>query len=473
MDSSQEHPPLRRQAISVVAWRIVGILATLGANILAARLLGPAEFGIYLLVTTLMALGGLIGMTGLNEAGLRFVSESLALDRHGLARAYLRRVLATVAIASLLAAVVMATGMILFQAKTGRFHDPLLLILLTSFGIVALAWQQISAESLRSYGDLRRASFFSGGQTGGPVSNLLLLAGLVVAGLTIDKLNVSWAVALTVISIGLTCPLALLSVWRTSQASHSHSNDGSPVLSNEQRRELLAVGSVLLVNQILAFGSQQLDIWLGGALLDPESLGLYGAAKRSLLLAAMPVQMAMMTVLATIPRLHAQKRTRDLERVLRSAATYAAIPAGIALVLLGLFPDTILRLVFGGSYTGAASTVMVLVVGHLVLVLSGNPSHVLTMTGRHRTVLVVNLATAILLVVVGVIGAKLFGAPGLAVGSAASLAFQNGLLWWLARRHLGLWTHVGLPLRSIGARSISPSPVTLESGRVSAVLTEA
>src|SRR5262249_32891040 len=147
--------------------------ATLAANILAARLLGPAEFGTFLLVMTVMALGGLLAMTGLNEAGQRFISETLALGQPRLAKSYLQRTLMIVAVASFVSCSVVAAGMGLFQVQSGRFHQPLMLIVATALGVVALAWQQIAAESLRSYGDLRQASLFSGGQTGGPVSNLL------------------------------------------------------------------------------------------------------------------------------------------------------------------------------------------------------------------------------------------------------------------------------------------------------------
>src|SRR6266567_6321822 len=108
------HPPLRRQAVWVVACRIVGIAATLAANILAARLLGPAEFGTYLLVTTVIALGGHLAMAGLNEAALRFIAESLALGRFTLARAYLARSLATTAVASAVASIAVACGFAAF-----------------------------------------------------------------------------------------------------------------------------------------------------------------------------------------------------------------------------------------------------------------------------------------------------------------------------------------------------------------------
>src|SRR4030095_13028091 len=171
-------PPLKWQAAWGVSCRVVGIAATLAANILVARWLGPVEFGAYLLVTTAMALGGLLAMAGLSEAGLRFISESLALGRPAVARAYLNRVLSVVAIASLGAAAITAGSLAFFQATTSRFPHPLLVTTVAAVGVVALAWQQMAAESLRGYGDLRRASLFSGGQTGGPASNLLFLAGL-------------------------------------------------------------------------------------------------------------------------------------------------------------------------------------------------------------------------------------------------------------------------------------------------------
>jgi len=127
----------------------------------------------------------------------------------------------------------------------------------------------------------------------------------------------------------------------------------------------------------------------------------------------------------------------------RSAATAAAIPSLAAIALLILFPRQVLTFVLGGAYANAAPALVVMAVGHIILVLSGNPQHVLAMTGRHRAVLVVNLLSAVVLLALGAIGARLFGAIGLAAAAATSVALQNGLLWAVARRELGIWTHVG------------------------------
>jgi O-antigen/teichoic acid export membrane protein len=339
-------------------------------------------------------------------------------------------------------AVAIAGGLAALGLAMGTIRHPSLLILV-AVGIAVLAWQQLGAELNRAYGDLRLASLFSGGQSGGPISNLLFLAGLGVAALLAARIDAPMVVGIVVASLVVTCPLVYFGLWHTSR-SQRPANENAALLSSQQHRQLLAVGGMLLANQLLAFATQQFDIWLAGGLLTTESLGLYGAAKRSLLITAMPVQMAMLAIVPVIPRLHARGRAADLERVVRGATTAAAIPALIGLAALTLFPREILGVTLGDSYSGASSTLLVMAAGHYVLVLSGNPQHVLTMTGRHRAVLAVNLASAIILAVAGTIGALAFGAPGLAAGSAASLALQNGVLWWLARRELGIWTHIGV-----------------------------
>src|SRR5262245_22903065 len=110
---------LRRQAAWVVGCRIVGIVATLASNILVARLLGPADFGIYLLVTTVAAVGSLLAMAGLNEAALRFISVSLGLRRPALASAYALRAVGTASVTITIAAVVVAAGFAGFQIAAG------------------------------------------------------------------------------------------------------------------------------------------------------------------------------------------------------------------------------------------------------------------------------------------------------------------------------------------------------------------
>ncbi len=362
--SSLENPPLRRQAVWVVGWRTVGILATLAGNILAARLLGPAEFGLYLFLTTVAACGSLIGVAGLNDAALRFLSENLALGRREVAVAYVRRIAKLCAVSTLFSASLLAVALVLFHVATGRLPEPGLLISLTVIALAALAWQQLAGEILRGWNDLRLASLFSGGVAGGPISNLFFLAG--VGGLLLARVPVTSAAAMGLLaaSVSLTAPVALYCVWRTTYSGPATSTQPHAALSRGANRQLVTVAGSLLVLQLLAFFSQQFDVWIGETLLPPEELGLYGVAKRSLLMVAMPVQMAMLTIASGIPRLHARNCRPELQDLLRGSAALAAIPSLAALAVLVLIPGPLLNLVWGRSYDGAAPMVRILAVGY-------------------------------------------------------------------------------------------------------------
>ncbi len=169
-------------------------------------------------------------------------------------------------------------------------------------------------------------------------------------------------------------------------------------------------------------------------------------AAGALMLVALPLQMAMMVALPVVPRLRAQNRTKDLEKFLRSTASYAAVPSLLAAAALLMFPGQILAIVFGSEYAAAATILVVMILGQIVGIVVGNPPYILAMAGQQRTVFSVNLAAAAVMAIFGTIGALKFGATGLAIGAAASLIVQQATLWWVAHRRLGIWTHLGRPI---------------------------
>jgi O-antigen/teichoic acid export membrane protein len=446
-----------------------GIGATLAINIALARLLGPAEFGTFLLISTVISCGALVAMFGLNEAGLRFVSASLAQGDCNTARAYLTQVFRWIAWATLAATTITVGGLAVFQAATSRFDHFWTLAGLTAIGLAALAWQTVTAEMLRGWHDLRAASLFSGGQGGGPLANAIFLTAIAAAILLYGHISATAAIGLLAGSIVCTLPIAIAYLSRRSRATLEPlaPKRAGAVLTDFQRRETLGVAGSLLAIQLLSFATQQFDVWIGGAVLSEHDLGLYGVSKRMMLLAAMPVQMAMLTVVSSIPHLHALGRIKELQQLLRRSAAYAAVPAVVALGLLMLFPAPLVRLVFGGSYADAAPALWALAAGNLALVLCGNPIHLLSLTGFHRTSLLVNALATALVVVAGPVAAIRFGFVGLAAVSGASLALQNVLLWILARRQVGIWTHVGFGDRSLrheSAEGLGNSAITMNEG---------
>lgn len=442
-----------------MACRVAGILSTLAGNILAARLLGPAEFGRYLFLASVAVCGGLVGAAGLADAVLRFSAESLALGQRRLATAYVFRSARLCVASTLLAVGVTALGLVVFHLVTGRLPQPVLLVTLTVLTVAALAWQQLAAETLRGWHNLKTASLFSGGTAGGPISTLLFLGAIVAFWWAGVRMSAAGVIGLLAASVCVTVPFAVWCVWRMVKREQPPATEPVALTSVDYRRLLAMAGTLLSLN-LLAFVGEQFDIWIGEALLPAKQLGMYGVAKRTLLMVAMPVQMAMLTIIASIPRLHAQGRRDELQDLMRGSAGIAAVPSLAALALLVMFPERTLELLFGGSYGGGAPMIRILAIGYLVLVLVGNPSNVLYLTGRHRTALFVNLLAASVIAIGGPLAAAGFGATGLAWTMAGALSLQYALQWWYARRQSGVWTHVGLPRQLVGPirRPSTPTP---------------
>ncbi|MDZ4848009.1 MAG: lipopolysaccharide biosynthesis protein [Pirellulaceae bacterium] len=442
--NSTTQPKIRQQAAWVIGCRVIGIGCTLASNMLVARLLGPAGFGVFLLVVSVLALGCILAMSGLSEAGLRFVSENLGLGQTSVVRSYLETTVRWIGVTSVAATLLVSALLAIYQRYNENTEVTVFTIALVSVGVIVLAWQQFSAQLLRALNDLRAASFYSGGQTGGPLSNLLFMIPLLLIWLWLIPITTNQIIALLVISICGTLPIALWEFFRASHRVLSTTNaNESLTLSEEKKTELIAVASSFLGIQLLAFVFIQCDIWIGSWLLTPEDFGLYGAAKRGQLIAQMPLQMALMTVQGSIPSLYAQGRRADLEQRYRSAITWSAIPAISSLVLFMIFPIEFLTVICGSAFGGAAPIVAPLAVGLLALLFFGSPSDILAMTGNHRIVLWVNAFSAVGLIVFGIIGAWQAGPIGLAIASSAVYVLQNVGLWTIARKRLRLWTHVG------------------------------
>lgn len=434
-------------AIWVVAGRSLGIVVTTLVNMALARWLLPDDFGSFLLVSSVLALASLSAMLGLNTAIVRFVAESLGKGDVNRARQSIRLTIgvAVVSISSVACVAALALGYfdkMIFGAARLPGIVPLMVLWL-----VLLAVLQLLAEGCRGLQEMRLASLFSGGQTGGLLSNLLFLL-LIVPAILLGKPSLYTAIALNLVAMGVCLPLAIYGFVRAARARLA-----TPILehssSNLSVRELLAFSTPMLMIQLLAFAATQADLLIAGICCPHDQLALYGAARRLTLLVALPVQMLNLTVIASIAESHAKRRPRELERVLRSAASLTALPSMLAIVVLILWGGPILSLAFGSYFRQAALPLGILSVGQLFLVFAGSSGCTLEMTGNQMTSLFVNLVGAIALVVIGTLAARAFGIVGLAIASSSVITVQSLVLWLLAKRIVGVWTHPTLQPSSI------------------------
>jgi len=152
-----------------------------------------------------------------------------------------------------------------------------------------------------------------------------------------------------------------------------------------------------------------------------------------------------LTVIASIAELRARGQLQELQRILRSAATLAAIPALLVWLPIVIFPGQLATLIFGPYYADCAATLRILSIGQLVFVSVGAAELTLMMSGHHLKALSVNIFTSIALFISGITLSQQWGIQGLAIAWSAIVSIQCLSFWLFARRSVGVWT--GLDFR--------------------------
>jgi O-antigen/teichoic acid export membrane protein len=205
----------------------------------------------------------------------------------------------------------------------------------------------------------------------------------------------------------------------------------------------------LVTNVAIYFLGTGIDLLVLGAFRPAQEVALYGSATRLVTLVATPLWILRGVMPPLIAELHAQGHRTELERTLRAGATLAGLPSLLILLAFVGFGRPVLGILYGPFYEQAAAVLVILSLGRLVAVVAGPSGITLMMTGHQRAMMVLTVATGVLSVVGGIIAAPRWGATGVAVSTFAMAVVQNGMQVVLARRLVGVWTHIELSPRAL------------------------
>lgn len=443
---------LKRRLLSGSAWAVGGqvgaAIAGLLSNVLLTRLLTPAEFGAYLLILSLVAVGSLVGCLGLNRAAVRFVAESMSLEQPGRARRAVRMVVRLGTVGAIAAGLVyLLVGNVLARSV---FDTPLLatVVGLTAGWIVVSTLQDLFAEAFRGFHDVRLATLFGGiaiGNSSGLVMRILLLSCLVGLWFTSGTSDLTTIVLIVVGSGSVAALVSGVALYAKTSALGDSGEAGEGIRPGEA----LGVSLPLLVNNLTVFVLMQSDIWILAAFRPPEEVAIYGAASRFMALVTMPLVIVNGVLPPVIAGLYARGESERLEGTLRPIATLAGIPALLALVVFALAGGPILGLVYGDFYRAGAAVLALLTLGKLAAVWAGSCGLTLQMTGNQTLLMWISVLSGLVFVAGALWAVQGYGAVGVAGVAALSLAFQNLLTVLAARWKTGIWTQGTFSVASI------------------------
>jgi O-antigen/teichoic acid export membrane protein len=448
---------VRRRLLAGGAWAVGGQLATavlgLPTGFVLARLLTPSDMGNFVLALSLAWFGTTVGCVGLNQVMVRFVAESLATGRPERAGRVVRLVFR-------LGVPGAATSGLLYAAFGGAFEErvfdaPVLVALtgLVACWIVALCLQSLVADAFRGWGDLRRASLF-----GGPLATALLLGGLATLWAVDGRAELGDVLVLLAGSVLASCLAggwALRRKLRTLPAgtgkepdattngsdATTNGSDASDTSDGVRAARVLRIALPLLVSNVSLIAFSQADLWIMGAFRPKQEVAVYGVISRVVAVVAAPNVILSAVMPPLVAELYARGRRRELERVLRTTATAAAVPSLAATVVFVVAGGPLLGIVYGGFYGQGAFALALLSLGQLATVWFGSCGIALVMSGHHQLMLALSIATGVLTVAAELAVVRSTGIVGVAAASAAGIALLHVATWAVVRARTGVRTH--------------------------------
>lgn len=412
-----------RKGVGVFSIKVAMLLISLGVNAAIAHLVSPTDFGVYVLVFSIVNFAILVSQLGLNQMIVKELPAVEAKGEQNSQRAIAWKIIIVVFCSSLVVAGFFASG-------SGVINQYVFNNMLSGvdFNWVALwiilgALVSIFAEVMRGYRSVVTATLLAG-----PLQFFILLIFL----LFINTASVNDIVIVTTLSFVVAFALGVLLSKKTLGFPNS--------LYLNCSSDLIKKGVPFLLVAVLLMAFDQLDLWVLGMISDAEDAALYGAAQRLVRL----VMFSLVIINALIPPFvslyyHGNQQEK-LESLVRVSVTFAVLPTLIICSVYVFFGQQLLAIVFGEGYVQAWLVLVVLSFGQMVNVLTGAGAVLLLMTGHQKVFLYITagaLAVKVLLLMVLMEGG--FSLINLALLSAIVLAGYNIFVALVCKYRVGVF----------------------------------
>jgi O-antigen/teichoic acid export membrane protein len=336
----------------------VGLAARIGLlmlfELVAARHLGPASYGLFSLAFTWITVVAFLPVLGLQSSVRRFIS--LHLERRQLAE--VRGLLAVGLIWPALSGLVLGGLLFAFASRLAlAFDKPELAPLIRALALVVPLW---STRKLAT-------SIFSGYKR--PVlkavvedftePGLRLVGVVAIAAAGRGVLTLAWATTAAYLVVGV---LALLFVGAIARQA------GAALGSERIRvpwRELAAFSTPLFVSELGDLVLAWVSVLLLGALSVEREVGLFRSVSQPPMLAGAIITSFGFVYLPTATELYARGDLEGWRRANRAVARWTLTLAFPVAVICLFYPTAVIDVLFGAAYRDGATAMRILAFAYL------------------------------------------------------------------------------------------------------------
>jgi O-antigen/teichoic acid export membrane protein len=420
--NSRDLVELLQGSILGLAVKVLAAIAVFVMSVVAARMLGAEQVGVFFLGITIITMISTIARLGLDNAIVRFVASSLAEGKPDrIAGLYYKAFMWSGCLSVVLALFLflLSEFLVLYDPSRLELGETLkvlvvAMVFLGGFTLYAKALQGIRlvAQSLLVLSVIA------------PLVTLMIIYVYPVS----SAKGLAWAYVggcLSSFSIGFF-------LWRRAKPRGLKSSEFS---SRILLSSCIPLWWVMILNQLGLWSAQlMLGFWASSS-----DVALFAASQRTAMLTSF-VLVAVNAIAA--PKFAAMYSSGDFDG-LRRMVVYSMrmlLCAGVpALLFLLFFPEWILSF-FGNEFRGASNVLMVLAVGQFVNIATGSVGYLLSMTGHERELRLNVLVSAVIGVGFGIILIPMYGIMGGAISTSLAVASKNLLGVYRVNNVLGFNT---------------------------------
>lgn len=431
-----EEPTVGKAASRALAWSFLntalGRLGTIGVGIFLARLLGPEEFGTFAVASV-----ALIAILSINELGV-----SLAIIRWPGDPKSIAPTVNTIAVT---VSVLLATaGYFAAPAFASAMGDssatPVVRLMLIGVVLDGISSTPAALLQRQFKGGRRTAIDQVNIWLGATLSVVCAIAGLGAISLAIGRISGSVTSAVMFL---VSSPLPYRFGFDRSKA-----------------KELLRFGVPLAGSSVVVFAIGYSDQLIAGSILGTTALGYYVLAFN---LASWPVNIFSQPLRSVAPAAFSRLQ-HDLPGMIgalkATIGLLARLTIPICLIVAGSAVP-IVTFIYGSNWTESATVLPWLAVMAIFRIFFELSYDFIVVLGRSFSILVIQLVWVCVLIPALVIGAHLWGLPGLAAMQAA----VAGLI--VVPMYLIQFNRLGLRARDVGSRLWLPLLVGVLAGSLS------
>lgn len=211
----------------------------------------------------------------------------------------------------------------------------------------------------------------------------------------------------------------------------------SKVKPNYQHQKLLRFSAPLLLSGMIGNLMGWADTGFLGYYMTDLEVGLYNAALPTAMLITIPHSAIGSLAITSFSELK-ERNEKKIQASMQTATRWVFSMVFPSFLILILFSNKVLQILWGGQYTEASTALSILAAGYLISALVGRVGSFLQSKGYTRYILYNNVAALTLNIILNIALIPLYGILGAAIATATSTILTNVLMF------LEVWKKEGI-----------------------------